>query len=171
MDKKDFLDKEIWLLSTMGAFQRASLYKQSALKTEKTYFKRMLKGYLDNSIISNYQNEVSENNHINNIKGVSDYSTCFEDILANGKLNFGVSQKLLNLYLKYLWCLGIITIPPPHFPVDSIIQRKLNLKVIPWTKIKDEEDYLKVINHTKTVLPDYNCKTIAELELMLFRRN
>lgn len=37
--------------------------------------------------------------------------------------------------------------------------------------MKDEEDYLKVINHAKTVLSDYNYKTIAELELALFERN
>ena len=169
--KEEFLISECFMLSVNAAFQRANVYKDSSNAIRKVYLKRMMKGYIDNTIISQYKNDISEKDHIANIKSVSDYSTCFEDILANGKLNFGVSQKLLNLYLKYMWCLGIITSPPPHFPVDSIIQKKLKLKVIPWTKMKDEEDYLKVINHAKTVLPNYSYKTIAELELMLFRRN
>jgi hypothetical protein len=169
--KKEFLISECFMLSVNAAFQRANVYEDSSSDMRKVYLKRMIKGYIDNNIISQYDNEVSEINHIENIKSVSEYSKCFEDILANGQLNFGVSQKLLNLYLKYMWCLGVITIPPPHFPVDSIIQKKLKLKVIPWTKMKNEKDYLKVINHAKTILSDYNYKTIAELELALFKRN
>lgn len=159
------------MLSVNASFQRANVYSESPSPIRKVYFKRMLKGFIDNIIIEYGKREVSESTHIENIKSISEYSKCFEDILANGKLNFGVSQKLLNLYLKYMWCLGIITITPPHFPVDSIIQRKLNLKVIPWTKMNDEKNYLKVISHAKTVLADYNYNTIAELELALFERN
>jgi hypothetical protein len=169
-NKNDFINNEVWVLSIMAAFGRASVYKTDIPEIEKKYFKRKLKGDVDNLISATYNKPVSHEDHVNNIFTVMDFSEHFKDILTNGKLNFGVAQKLLNLYLKYHWCLGIIP-TPPHFPVDSIIQRKLNLKVIPWTKMKNEKDYLNIIDQAKTILPDYSYKTIAELELMLFQRN
>jgi hypothetical protein len=169
--KKEFIISECFMLSVNAAFQRANIYKDSFPAIRKIYFKRMMKSYIDGLVTSFYNRDVTEKEHIANIKSVSEYSSHFEDVFLNGQLNFGVSQKLLNLYLKYMWCLDVITIPPPHFPVDSIIQKKLNLKVIPWTKMTNEEDYLKVISHAKALLPDYSCKSIAELELKLFERN
>ena len=170
MSKEYFINREVWLLSIMGAFQRANIYKEDAPEMDKTYFKRMLKGYLDNLIETSYLNPVSEPEHLENIKAVIRHTESSGSILTKGKLNFGVAQKLLNLYLKYHWCLDKIPIPP-HFPVDSIIQKELGLKIVPWTKMKDETDYLTIIEQAKKQLQKYQCKSIAELELLLFSRN
>ena len=117
-----------------------------------------------------YLNPVDEEEHIENIKQITQYTEVNKDILKNGKLNFGISQKLLNLYLKYHWCMGLIP-TPPHFPVDSIIQKKLNLKVIPWTKMNNDEDYRRIIDSARKNLKKHNCVSLAELELLLFERN
>lgn len=154
----------------MGAFQRANLYRPNILEIEKVYFRKMLKGYLDNMINTKYQNPVGEEEHIENIKRISHHTEINREILKNGKLIFGVSQKLLNLYLKYHWCAGWIP-EPPHFPVDSIIQRKLNLTVISWTKMTDDHDYRSIIESAKKSLKKHNCTSLAELELLLFERN
>lgn len=53
---------------------------------------------------NDYLSLISDEAHLKNIQSVSDFSNEYGDILTIGKLNFGVSQKLLNLYLKYLWC-------------------------------------------------------------------
>lgn len=153
----------------MGAFQRANVYKKSIPEIEKVYFKRMLKGYLDNLIQTSYLKPVTETEHLENIKGVIRFTKCSKNILTNQQLNFGVAQKLLNLYLKYHWCLNLIP-TPPHFPVDSIIQKQLGLKVVAWTKMQHETEYLRIINHAKKQLSKHGCKTIAELELLLFSR-
>lgn len=166
--KKEFMISECFMLSIMGAFQRASIYKESITEIEKADFKIMLKGYLDN-LIEEYKKHTSEEVHLFNIESLSTFTTNFSHILKNDKLNFGVSQKLLNLYLKYLWCLDISP-APPHFPVDSIIQKKMKLRVIPWTKMIDQTEYMKVINHAKTQLEQYNCQSLPELELKLFKR-
>ena len=158
------------MLSIMGAFQRANLYRPNTSEMERVYFRRMLKGYLDNMINMAYHKPVEEEVHIEHIKSICRYTEGHNDLLENGKLNFGISQKLLNLYLKYHWCMGLIP-TPPHFPVDSIIQKKLDLKVIPWTKMTDENDYLSIINSAKINLKKYNCDSLAELELLLFVRN
>ena len=41
--------------------------------------------------------------------------------MEGGKLKFGRAQKLLNMYLKYMWCANKIPKIPPHCPFDDII--------------------------------------------------
>lgn len=170
--KNTFIESEIWLLSRLGAFQRANIYKPEASDLQKRQFSFKLKGSLDNLIVSQYSKPVSEDQHIENIERLSDFSGAFDCTLKEG-LNFGVSQKILNLYLKYQWCLGKIP-TPPHFPVDSIIQKELRLPVTPWTKMKGEQgkaDYMNIMEAAKLQLQENDCKNVAELELKLFRRN
>lgn len=171
--KETFINKEIWMLSLMGAFQRAKVYKPNSPELEKIYFKNMLKGYVDNLIKTQYHKVVSENSHLENIAHLIKFSGKYSNILSGGKINFGIAQKLLNLYLKYNWCMEKIAVPP-HFPVDSIIQKKLGLPVVPWTRFLGKqgvEQYLNIINHAKTKLGEQGCQNIAELELKLFNRN
>jgi len=177
--KDEFILKEIWLLSLMGAFQRAGVYVKNTLEIEKKEFRELL--YQETMIIaSNYKNlTIDRTSHIKNIKKLQNFSrTCsYSHILNDGTLNFGISQKLLNLVLKFLWYLEKIE-TPPHFPVDRIVQQKLNelakrqhkkvRKIIPWTKIKNEKQYLEIINFASSLLDNTNCESIAKLELMLF---
>ena len=112
--KKQFLLNEIWNLSISGAFQRANVY-DTGCKDEKSKNdckKRLKKLIIE--IAEQYKKEVDEKTHLENIQRVFEFT---DSCLTNGKLNFGVSQKLLNLYLKYLWCLEMIP-TPPHFPIE-----------------------------------------------------
>ena len=72
---------------------------------------------------------------------------------------------------------------PPHFPVDRIIQQKLNksarqykqnqIDLKPWTRFKDEVHYLKVVNHARALSKiDKSMKGLspANIELTLFER-
>lgn len=114
--KARFLKNEIWRLTISGAFQRANVYLPDTDENVSKTFRDGLR-VLIVGIAEEYKVVVSEDVHLNNIMKVSD----FEDgCLEGGHLNYGVSQKVLNLYLKYLWCLDLIPIPP-HFPVDSRI--------------------------------------------------
>lgn len=170
--KTKYIDNEIWLLSRLGAFQRVKIYRSDAKAKDKREFNEALKNQLNQLLKSEYFQEVPEEKHVDNIQNLSEFTKQFDKVLING-LNFGVSQKLLNLYLKYHWCLDRIP-TPPHFPVDSIIQNKLGLKVIPWTKMvgeKGKEEYLKIIASAKLQLKDSPFSNIAELELKLFERN
>ena len=100
----------------------------------------------------------------------------------NEKINFGIAQKMLNLYLKYMWSLGHIQ-SPPHFPVDRIIQELLNkeLKALgikvqelkAWTQFTDEHHYVKVMNSARELISkkeSFANHSLAELELSLFQR-
>ena len=43
--KDFFIENEIWLLTRMGAFQRAGIYKPNATEEHKKYFSIKLKAY------------------------------------------------------------------------------------------------------------------------------
>ena len=173
--KEDFINKEIWMLTFGASFQRAYAYVDDALNDTKILFKHNTTVVVENMLAQYKTTKVTDSQHINNIKALSDSSKQYKEIFNGGKINFGIAQKMLNLYLKYQWCLGNI-IEPPHFPVDRIIQQKLNeqaklkgmykLELLPWTQFKDETHYSKVINHARAL----NITTPAKLELKLFQR-
>lgn len=170
--KNSFLKNEFWLLSVQGAFQRANCYKSiNVTEEEKKQFRNTLHTFIDNTVLPMYQKEISEKQHIQNIYLLIEESKRHSGILTNGAINVGISQKLLNLYLKYNWCAGFTT-TPPHFPVDRIIQGILAVNpLIPWTRITNMEDYISIINCGKNYLqanPQY--ANLAEMELSLFNR-
>ena len=169
--KKDFILNEIWMLTVGASFQRANVYSTNCSNSDKIKFKIHLKEYIANLSTSYLHEPISEDQHIQNIFQLHEYSKTYKTILANGGLNFGVCQKLLNLYLKYLWCLDYMKSNPPHFPVDRIIQSKLKIKnPYPWTQMVDEGEYMKVIRTAKEYLKTCNIDNLAELELHLYHR-
>ncbi|MDA9951947.1 hypothetical protein N9D46_00825 [Chitinophagales bacterium] len=173
--KEDFINKEIWMLTFGASFQRAYAYVDNASNDTKVLFKNNTTVVVENILAQYKTAKVTDGQHLDNIKAVSDNSKQYSEIFNGGKINFGIAQKMLNLYLKYHWCLGNIN-EPPHFPVDRIIQQKLNehaklkglpkLELLPWTQFKDETHYIKVINYARAL----NITTPAKLELKLFER-
>ena len=181
--KNKFLNNELWTLTVGAAFQRAYLYTDSAPDEEKKKFKEATRNFIENTILPHYKDgKVNEENHVKYINELSDFTTSFATIFQKGRMNFGISQKMLNLYLKYQWCKGDIA-EPPHFPVDRIIQEELNKiarknklkakKIEPWTQFKDETKYLEVINFAKemmTIDSSLMKFSLPEVELYLFER-
>jgi len=141
----------------------------------------MTKGLIDGTLLDRYKDgKVNDENHIHNINAIIACSADFSELFQKGKINFGIAQKMLNLYLKYQWSLGNIP-APPHFPVDRIIQEKLNkearqaginaISIEPWTQYPDEKHYLAVIALARQVISNsYTKYCLAELELELFNR-
>lgn len=175
--KQEFLLSEIWLLTIGAAFGRANVYKNDFDEKQRKDFKQDLRNKvveISNSYISK---SISDEEHIKNIDSITQFSKKYKEQLQGGEFNFGVSQKLLNLYLKYLWCLNILNFPPPHFPVDRRIQKDLGINSPDsWTSsMFDEDKYFKVISKAREALNtdiNYNgAKNIAELELDLFKRS
>nr|WP_315152436.1 hypothetical protein [uncultured Flavobacterium sp.] len=167
--KEKFLNNEFWTLTFGAAFQRANVYNKNILDNDKSIFKTRTREFIENTLLIHYlNNEVTDELHIDNINKLSEFTKQFHDILHNGKLNFGVSQKMLNLYLKYLWCHNKIS-EPPHFPVDRRIQENIGFRpVVSWTKFEDSIDYMKIIEHTRNINNEF--PSIAEFELKYFVR-
>jgi hypothetical protein len=173
--KEDFINKEIWMLTFGASFQRAYAYVENASEDIKVIFKSNTTVVVETMLAQYKIVKVTDEQHITNIKKLSNSTKQYSEIFNDGQINFGIAQKMLNLYLKYQWCLGNIA-EPPHFPVDRIIQQKLNeqakvkglpkLELLPWTQFKDEIHYSKVINHARSL----KIVSPAQLELKLFKR-
>lgn len=166
--QQSFIINEVWILTFGGATQRNKIYKEGDSDIDKTAFRKELKYYIQSVILSRYANFVDEAQHIETLNSIIDVSKDHKDILVNGKLSIGTAQKLLNLSLKYYWCLGWIK-EPPHFPIDRIIQLKLP-KIVRknWTEIDALEDYLSIIEAAKKELG--KGETLAQWELKNFDR-
>ncbi|MEX1190437.1 MAG: hypothetical protein WEA99_00595 [Brumimicrobium sp.] len=114
--KQSFLNRELWLLTFQGAFQRAKIYTKEASEKQRKQFREALSEYVEQNLLQQYHGKVNDEKHIENIHALIKFTEKFEPILKPGKLYFGVAQKILNLYLKYQWCVGNSQ-EPPHFPV------------------------------------------------------
>lgn len=168
--KDEFINNEIWTLIFGAAFQRANVYKIINDDILKQDFKKATRQYIEKSVLPKYKRgKVKDEAHIASIQAISDFTSKYSKLLKGGKLNFGISQKLLNLYLKYLWCQNKLG-EPPHFPVDRRIQERLNYApVISWTQMTNVEDYMRIITFARENLKSkYN--SIAEMELDYFER-
>jgi len=83
----------------------------------------------------------SDAEHCQAIQRISDsLSARFGECLVNGRLRFGTSQKALNLYLKFVWRLGI-AVAPPHCPVDGIVLSAAGIEGS-WTRCDSEREYM-----------------------------
>jgi hypothetical protein len=168
--KKKFLIDQAIANSIDAAFQHAGVYVQGLKDNDdrKNALRKALREQLQ-SLGATYATGVTENAHCQNIVSLADALTQrFKDscILRNGRFRIGIAQKALNLYLKYLWCLGDIP-TPPHCPIDRGIIGKLNLNWrergnFGWTKLDDIEKYKILIQNCRDKA---GSASVAEWEL------
>ena len=167
--KASFIDHEIWILSFGGGFQRANVYARNVDKMKKPEFRAAIREKVSTIVADKYRKStVSSSEHINVLVEIKDWiDSHFSLILRNDEIKFGVVQKLVNLYLKYKWCMNLID-RPPHCPFDRIIIEKLKLLNPPnWTEINDIDTYKTLVEKaTKAAKP----LSIAEWELDVFSR-
>lgn len=123
-NQEQFLRDEIFSLTLMGTVQRAHVYADGSTEETRKPFQGALRSELER-LENEYREPVDEERHIQNILGMSKLlSSHHAAILQNHCFRIGLAQKALNLYLKYLWCLGIIP-EPPHCPFDSRVIDRL----------------------------------------------
>ena len=171
--KNKFIENEIWVLAWGATSQRANIFVSNIEQMVKEKWKKDLKKYVFNLLNKNYKlKNISEKDHIENIINVK-----IENKQDGINFKIGHAQKLLNLLLKYYWCLGWIKNEPPHCPVDRIILTEGKVKnqdkdIPAWTKIDsiDEyKDYIKQLkSHVKNTESTYN--SLSEWELAVFNR-
>jgi len=164
-DIKFFINNEILTLSLRAGLSRGnSAYNKKNIPDQD---KKELKNFLRNELTKysqDYEDKVNEEEHINNIKKLREGTSSYDKILKGGKLGFGRVQKLLNLYLKYLWVLNWIP-EPPHCPFDRIILDDIKWAGPNWTDSKfSERDYITVLEKTNKIANKEN-SSIAKWEL------
>jgi hypothetical protein len=168
--KQDYLVKELWILAWNASVQRANLYKKGIEhgSNETRFFRENVINYLSSQVIPAYSKDpINEDQHYKNIDDLIAYANRFgEGVLGQLGYKYGVAQKLLNLALKYHWCLGVIA-EPPHCPVDRIVINKTNYKGRSWTKIEQRSEYRTIIEDIKRLA---GRESLAEWELSIYSR-
>ena len=154
--KAKFIITELLVLAWAASVQRAKLYieKSDSAKSSiaVTKFREEVIKFLRRDIIPKYKYGCTEEQHYKNIEALIAHANKIDPgILCGQGYKYGVAQKLLNLALKYYWCLGFIS-EPPHCPIDRIIISKTKYKgKINWTKILKRSEYEEVINEVKAL--------------------
>ena len=170
---KSFLLDEFWRLSIQGAFstRKSNVKIYSKVKnvkdSDKKNFRDCLREKIERFIIPKYINcTIDDVSHYFNIKKVQIYfQECDTKHILEGIPNIGICQKLLNLYLKYLWCINEISMPP-HCPIDSIVLKEANIK-FNWTEIDTLDQYKNIINSIKSTI---GCLPLAVWELSIYNK-
>lgn len=142
---------------------RNKIYADSANEQSRNNIRRSVEAELERSW-SKYKISVSGDEHCKNIVSLAKTISCkHSPDLASGRFRIGTAQKALNLCLKYIWCLDEVK-TPPHFPVDSIMIRKISdvygeFKNVPWTKIDCIELYKLLVKKAGTISKEENLAT------------
>lgn len=166
---KKFLEYEFWMLAWAGSVQRNKTYKENASESEKTQFRIDMHDFLKDKILPQYKVTLDSDEHVKKIKEIIDEANNIGSSFLEGSYKFGTAQKLLNLTLKYHWCMGWIE-EPPHCPVDRIILSKTDLKgKLNWTEIKDIDTYKEAIKSIERKASDKSL-SLAQYELQVFSR-
>ena len=153
-EKIEFVTNELWILSWAASVQRAKLYREKTdsdnTSVAATKFREDVIKFLTEKIMPQYVEGCTEEQHYENIEAlIAHANEVNPGILGAAGYKYGVAQKLLNLALKYYWCLGLVS-EPPHCPIDRIIISKTShIGKINWTQITKRSQYEEVIKEVK----------------------
>lgn len=160
----EFIKKIVLRNTIHAAFQRGKVYVEGVTTNDKAVVSNSIKQKLE-ELSASYANNVTEQQHIENIINLSQtISQNQGDKLRNQSLRIGTAQKLLNVYIKFLWCLNEAN-EPIHCPIDGIVLREINDNHN-WTELDSIEDYCNIISRIRAIIP--NGETIARWEHRLW---
>lgn len=155
--KMKFLRGQAITNSINAAFQRGCVYAKGldVNNPGRDRVRRELVRYLEDLVKENYKSGTpSWDEHCSNIEDLADYMTNrfkLDGILRDNRFRIGTAQKVLNLYLKYLWCLEDGFAEPPHCPLDRPIIARTGLKgdEYDWTKLDKIAAYRTIIEQCR----------------------
>ena len=161
--QQQFLRNEALGSSIRAASPRPrTLYRAGATEADKKSFRCDMRSKLV-EFGNKYRECVTSDDHLKNIDKLLGF-LCEKEMLEKENITFGVAQKMLNLYLKYEWCHGMIP-EPPHCPIDSKVLKKVeNDSKIKWTEMLREEYISAMFKIKKHAEPE----SVGEWELRVF---
>jgi hypothetical protein len=169
-NKDAFLIYEIGLLSLKAALStRATawpIYSSACDASQRQKVKHEFRNVLD-GIFTKYSNGgVTEREHVEYIENLSlTFSADHASALHNGRLRFGVAQKLINIHLKYLWVAGFCP-EPLHCPLDGIVRDLASLDY-DWISSDSKSEYVNAIARLRKKSAP---RSLSVWELQEFRR-
>lgn len=152
--KESFLREQLFGLSFQGMAQRGHLYRAEADAARKEAWRSRVFERLraiDTAAVAS----MADAHYIAWLCGLHDEVGGWQEtaaVMKNGRWRVGSAQKLINLWLKYLWCHGTQALPPPHFPVDGVILNHIpSMRHIRWTELDDWNGYRGIIAEARAL--------------------
>ena len=154
LPQRAYLRDEFHLLTLNATVQRARIYAEAVEEEPREAFRRTLRQQLD-LIARAYVHPVSDQEHVRNIERLAaSLSRKHGSILRLARFRIGPAQKALNLFLKYLWCVGWIA-EPPHCPFDARVIGLLPVGVrVSWTELDSRVGYMRLVSAARAVAGD-----------------
>jgi hypothetical protein len=173
--KNNFIFDEIFQASINASFSTRNpnypIYNKNIIKpkTLNCELKGLIKAYL----VEFQNDEINEERHFREIENIAHTISTnkkYFGLLHESRFRIGIAQKLLNLTLKYLWCIDKVK-EPLHCPIDSIVISKIQPQISNtiWTKLDSMDEYRICINAIKTIANKKNM-SIAQWELDIWNR-
>ena len=152
-EQLDFLEYEFTTSSMLAALatrrKTHPMYAAAATDSERVAVKQWLRNYLVQLGKRHQSRSLSEAEHLQEICTlVAETSETHASTLHQGRFRFGVAQKLVNLYLKYLWTIGVVR-TVQHCPLDGTINAEANLGYV-WNTSDSETEYLQAISKLRS---------------------
>lgn len=160
-----YLMDEMFSLTLMGTVLRGKLYREASTEAQKDSFRRALRSALER-LAKRYGRVVSDAQHFANIDKLAKVlSNTHPEALIGDRFRIGSAQKALNLYLKYMWCLGRIP-TPPHCPFDAMVLARVpGCHDVRWTQLDSLSEYRRVVQCAKAAASGMS---LADWELRLY---
>ncbi len=142
--------------------------------TAKKKLKNDVEEYLLNCYKKYSESIISEEKHKKKICSLSNKITRNHGAILNNKeFRFGVSQKIINLFLKYLWSVDLIK-EPCHCPFDNIVKLEIqkyskNKCLSDWTKMTTMNEYDEYVSAARVAALKEG-SSIARWELNNWKR-
>jgi hypothetical protein len=163
--RERFLRDEFHGLTLGATTQRGNVYPKGLTETARGAVHETLRCVIDEMSLQ-YASGIAESAHLANIETLaSTISNKHARVVSAGRFRIGSAQKALNLFLKYLWCSGIIP-TPPHCPFDARVIAKLPpADRCNWTTLDDLSQYARLVDSARKLADN---KSLAEWELDLY---
>jgi len=164
--KWEFVHSQVLASSVMASLQRANAYAPDVTDDQR----KQLRGELTSGlrdIGSRYSKTVAGSQHeMHILELVGRVTGPCQAALAGRRQRLGSAAKALNLYLKYLWCLGRIP-TPPHCPFDRRVIARLPTHVqVAWTQMDDLREYQALVRAAAVCARG---ESLAEWELRIYQ--
>jgi hypothetical protein len=163
-----FMRDEVFMLTVMAVVQRGQVYSETCTETEKSDFRHRLREHLE-GIIDKYKEPTAEEVHLQNIESLANQlSHSCGNLLYHSRFRIGSAQKALNLFLKYLWCMGEVA-RPPHCPFDRrVIVGLLKDTQCNWTQCDHIDCYNRWVTEAKVKA---GAQSLAEWEVAAYNES
>lgn len=160
-------EREAMTESIKAALAHNPTYLPGATDDDRQLFRNSLATQLRTHSKA-YAVPVSDSLHLENIQRISDeLSRGYAQTLRGSRLRIGTTQKALNLYLKFLWCLDLTRAVPPHCPVDRIVLKAAGIDEA-WTQLDCPDTYMAWVQQCGATASSKEFSSIQHWELSLW---